>query len=101
MLTPAASASFSGTLTPPAGIYSIRFWYALSGTAETTLNNVRFKANNLNFITTMPSTSGAGWIPGWIERITLDGTHGINLAAGALATTGAVYSGIVIATRIG
>jgi hypothetical protein len=100
--TPAAGANVtsiaSGSL--PAGIYDVSFGVLLSGTTETQTANVKIK-KGATVITQLPTISGAAPVTDDIKRVTLDGTTALNMVVTALATTGAVYNGWLIATRVG
>lgn len=97
--SPAAGATIAQVV-PVAGRYHCRARYAISGTAETLLQNVSIAWNGVSQISTIPSISGSGWNEIDLGQVTLDGTHAFAIKATALATTGAVYSAIVIATEM-
>jgi hypothetical protein len=97
---PGAGSSFTSIAAPPAGIYSIEFAYALSGTAETALANGQLRCNGATLLA-LPTISASGWVRGKVDRITLDGTNPVQLRAAANSTGGSVYSGLIVLTRIG
>lgn len=98
MTTPAANGAIA-TILPPAGKYHVKVRYALTGTAETALNNVQIKANGAGVIGTLPSLTGSGWNE--VEfYVTCNGTNQLIVAAIAGGTTGAIYSAQIVATKM-
>lgn len=98
---PGAGSAFCTLSAPPAGTYKIKFAWALAGTAETALANVRVKLNGTNYLTPMMSLSGTGRMETVLENVTLDGLNAVQLVAVAAATAGAVYLGEIVAIRTG
>lgn len=87
---------------PPAGQtakYRCKAHLALTGTAETTLANALLKFAGTQFISNIPTLTGAGFIE--IEFfVTITATGALILAATSAAVAGAIYTGHIVATRI-
>lgn len=99
-----AGAPTSGTafvaVTPLAGIYRAYFVWTLTGTTETTLNNVRIKTKGANLMSGLPAITGQV-ITLIVDRIEADGTNAISLCANAASTAGSVYTGCIVLSQIG
>lgn len=100
LTSPTAHAGIASTAVPPAGRYHIKIRYILTGTAETALSNIELNINGSNATSGFPSLSGSGWAE-LNFFITLNGTNIVRVANTAAATTGAVYSASIMATRLG
>lgn len=96
--TPGAGATIT-SVTPVAGIYEVEFKWFLDGTTETATSNIQIGINGVNY-TGLPNKTG---VPLGLRfpKLTLNGTNSVNIVATALATTGAVYTGQILVTRIG
>lgn len=101
--TPAAAAAIAtiGSGSLPAGQYEVRYGFMLSGTAEALTANLRLRKASTTVVNLLPSITGAAPVTGVIPRLTLDGTQSLSIQAIALATTGAIYSAWITATRVG
>jgi len=98
---PGAGSGVTTLAAPPAGVYDVTFAFFLSGTAETALANVRVRKGTTNIVNTLPSITGAAAVVVRCPRVTLDGASALSIQSIAAATAGAVYSGWIIATRVG
>ena len=99
--TGAGSAVVNVTAPTTPGTYKIVCTYAVTGTAETALANLRLKWNNVIKISGLPTLTSSGFYTVCVERADLDGVNNIRLEAVAAATTGAIYTGSITYTRIG
>lgn len=98
---PGAGANFVSLAAPPAGVYTLRGSFSITGAVEVAAANVRLMANGAGFVD-LPSAVGiAAALPFQIDRITLDGVNPVQLRAVAAATALTVYMGWLIASRIG
>ena len=95
--TPTAGSAIATITTPPAGTYRVRLTYQLSGTAETLVKNLRLSGTTLN---TDFETLGTSVNNVVVDAMTMDGATSIVAKAVALATTGAVYTVTLVATRL-
>ena len=98
--TATAPAAFQqiADLAPPAGVYDVEATLILTGTAETKLQNVAM-VNNVTIIGTLPSLTGQV-ITARYRRVTVAPGQSIYLFTSAAATAGAIYNGLLTATRI-
>lgn len=97
---PGAGSAVVNVTVPPAGEYKLVCTYAITGTTETSLANLRLKWNNTIKITGLPTVTSAGFFTVVVERATIDGTNNIRLEAVAASTAGSVYTGAITYTRL-
>lgn len=97
---PTSGSNFASLAAPRAGIYKITFEYTITGAAESNALNVRSKVNGATYLD-FPS-GGLNAVQVQIfNRVTLDGTNPVQLAAGGNnATASTVYTGTIICQQI-
>lgn len=104
---PTAGTNIVTLAAPAAGTYQIEIWISASGTATTAAadsNNMNLLAGATTVATRLPfNCSTAGNVtnggPFMFQR-TLDGSTNLTVNAVGNATTGTVYSGMIVATRV-
>jgi hypothetical protein len=97
---PGAGVAIATITAPPPGVYEVRVYATLTGTAETALQNLRLRENGATLYT-LPSLStfALAWV---FPRVEVnEGGGNLDLIAVAAATAGAIYNATLIATRIG
>jgi hypothetical protein len=97
--TPAANQVIAQIVAPPPGVYKVTVELTLTGTAETQAANARLR-QNATAVATLPTVSGAAVTPPVVlARLTVTAGN-IDVQAIALATTGAIYTAVITATRV-
>lgn len=94
---PTALAVLAAITAPPAGVYRVRATIALTGTAETALQNVRLRSNAV-VVSAAPSLSGVILTLDF-PRVTVTAGN-IDLQAIAGAVAGSIYNTVLVATRV-
>lgn len=96
---PAANAILAQLTTlTPGGIYEVKMFLALTGTAETNLRNVRLRQNGVAAIDLIPTLSGTNWLQIVSEVLVTGGNLDVQVIAAA--TAGSVYTTLLLASRI-
>lgn len=96
---PAGAASLATVTAPEDGVYSVRAYAILTGTAETQLTNLRLLVAGVNKINNLPS------VPGFntaieIDRIQAKSGDNFVIAVGNAATAGSIYTTLLLLTRV-
>lgn len=103
--TPAALAAIATTPNLAAGTWDIEVFSFIGGTtvATTELDNMKFNIGATvvaTILNPVPGTTGATSNGIFRIRVNLGGSTPVSVTTGVLATTGAIYSASIIATRI-
>lgn len=104
---PGAGADVAQIADVPSGIYEVEVIIALTGTAETSLRNLRLREGGRTIADNLPTLSGLGGpIHIKLPRVEVnpdaaDDLVDLDVIAIAAATAGAVYNVVILATRIG
>lgn len=95
---PGAGSNIVNLSAPAAGVYRATVRYAIAGTTETVLGNVRIVANGSS-VGDFASAPGV-YPPIVFERLQLDGVNNFQVRAVGAATAGATYQVSVSLERV-
>ncbi|MGS2592243.1 hypothetical protein [Streptomyces hebeiensis] len=103
--TPGADANIAATANLVAGTWDIEIWTFIGGTtvANLEVDNMKFKIGNTAIATILnpvAGTTGATGLGVYRIRVDIPNAAPISVASGVVATTGAVYTASIVATRI-
>lgn len=104
-VAPGAASNFvslTGT-TIEAGEYQVDIYWTITGAQETAANNIRLmvSAGAVCDVPTAMAFGGADVYHVCFPRLTHDGVNAMQLRAIANAVASTVYTGVIVATRIG
>ena len=97
---PGAGVVVAAITAPPAGIYDVEVHLALTGTAETALQNLRLRENATN-LHVLPSLSASVLRLRFARVEVNNGGGNLDVQAIAAATVGSIYNVVLVATRVG
>jgi hypothetical protein len=98
--SPGAGATVASITAPPIGLYEVTVMILLTGTAETALRNLSLFEGATGVAVSLPTLSAAGdWTVIDLKNVEVNEGNNLAVSTNAIATAGAIYNVVLLATR--